>query len=378
MILLTLPSYEEPEGSLTTPNGRKTFHTNNFDQNMVGVFIPLKKITVAVFRQAVFDSRFNYETRQFLTTHSNLTTRQALGGIGNFPGKRVNLDLELVHSAISVGFAISKRLSLGISGKTSVLNFKLDESIFLDPEIVIDNSPRDNIAKTTYAITTINEQKIKPSYSVGLMAKIILDKLFIGAVANFNPTFNLKSHIFLPEYKINSQIFPAESSQDRKFEFSIPDSYGLGLYYLANSRLRFTFDLVRINYSDLLSGNDRNIVADDTLNIQTARYEDPDGEPDLTIEDVTELHFGIEYLIKVPKLRLFPIRIGAYLQPGHRIYALGNEPDLRRLFPKAKDRLHWTFGLGVILSSYLKFDTSLDVSADGIEWIGSSLISVPL
>ncbi|MFQ5770372.1 MAG: hypothetical protein ACE5HX_07545 [bacterium] len=370
-------SYEEPAGSPTTPNARKRFHTNKFDQNMVSVFIPMSQFTLAIFRQVIFDSRFNFDTPQFLTTNAKLFSRFVLGGLGNFPGRRVNLDLKLVHDAIAVGFTFSKRLSLGLTGKMSVLTFNLDEQTFLDSEVINGSSPRENTAETTYAITTIDARKLKLSYSFGIMAKLIIDKLFVGAVINFNPTFDLKSHIFLPEYKIDSQILSSELPRNTNFHLSVPDTYGFGFYYLAHSRLHFTFDLMRINYSDLLDGNDRNIVADDAFNIQTGNYEDPDSEPDLKVEDVTQLHFGIEYLVKVPKLALIPLRFGVYTQPGHRIYASGNDPDLRRLFPKAKDRVHTTFGLGIVFNSYLKFDGSIDVSADGFELIASTLISVP-
>ena len=148
------------------------------------------------------------------------------------------------------------------------------------------------------------------------MANVILDKLFFGTVANAGARFGLGSRIYLPEYKIGSQTLKTEL-QFRAFDLKIPDSYGLGLYYRANSRLNLTFDIFRIEYSDLLSGNDLNIGADDECNEQTKSYEDPDGHPDLTVADATEFHMGVEWLIKAQKFGfLLPLRFGVYTDPG--------------------------------------------------------------
>ncbi|MCH7681568.1 hypothetical protein IID10_19765, partial [candidate division KSB1 bacterium] len=206
--------------------------------------------------------------------------------------------------------------------------------------------------------------------------------LFVGAVLNLNPSFALNSNIFLPEYKTGTETFKAESANP-EFEFSIPNSAGFGLYYVPHSSIRFTFDIVRIQYSDLIRDNDLNIVADDELNPETGFYEDPDGRPDLTIDDVTEFHAGIEFLVRprmsfvAKRFSLIPVRIGIHTNPGHRIYATGNNPDLKRLFPKAKDRIHYSFGSGFLLNSYLKFDASITFSADSFVFIASTLIALP-
>ena len=369
--------FKEPERSSTNPDAKRNFHTSNFDQSMVSFFVPLKKLTFAIFRQVVFDSRFNFETRQFLTIEGRpLTIQETLGGLGNFPGKKVELDLEMVSNAFSCAFELSKRISIGITGKISVVNFKLNERTFLDPQVTNVQFLPNNSAETTYSITSIDERQTKKNFSVGLMGKLIVDKLFLGAVYNFNPSFNLNSTIFLPEYKIDSQTFPTELAENTTFKLSVPDTYGLGLYYImASKRLRFTFDIVRIQYSDLLSGNDLNVVADD-FNSQTGTYVDPDGQPDLTIDDATTFHFGLEYLYKSPRFGLIPLRFGIFTNPGHRIYAAGTNPDLKRLYPKAENRIHYTFGLGLVFNN-LKFDSGINVSRDGFEFIASTSISIP-
>ncbi|MCH8018995.1 outer membrane protein transport protein [candidate division KSB1 bacterium] len=375
--------FEEPEGAVAAANRKTGFSSHIFDQNLAVVFFPIKRFTFALLRQVGFDNRFAFETQQFLTTESLSTTRQLLGGLGNFPGRKVDLNLRLVNDGISVAYRISKRLSLGVTGKISVLNLRLNEQTFLDPLIAGGGSPGENRPENTYSITTIDERVTDPSFSFGVMSKIILDKLFVGAVLNLNPSFALNSNIFLPEYKIGTQTFLPESANP-EFKFSVPNSYGFGLYYVPKSGIRFTFDVVRVQYSDLLGDNDLNIIADDELNPETGMYEDPDGRPDLTIDDATEFHAGIEFLVRprmsfvAKRFSLIPIRIGVHTNPGHRIYATGNNPDLKRLFPKAKDRVHFSFGTGFVLNSYLKFDGSITISADSFEFIASTLIALPL
>ncbi|MCG8603822.1 outer membrane protein transport protein [bacterium] len=369
--------FSEPQRSPQNPDAKKKFSATNFDQSMVSVFVPAKPIFLSSFRQVSFDSRFNFETEQFLTIEPPLTTEQTLGGAGNFPGREVDLDLQMVSDAISIGFELSRRVSIGFTAKISVLDFNLNEKTFLDPDIQAGETPDGNLAETTYSISTVDHRSAEPGFTVGLMSKLWKDKLFLGAVYHANPAFSLKSATFLPEFRTMSQTLTT-LSHEQSFKFSVPDVYGFGLYYITvANRLRFTFDWVRVEYSDLLKGNNRNAVADDILNEQTGRYTDPDGQPDLTIDDATELHFGVEYLYKSRQFGLIPLRFGFFTNPGHRIYSSSNDPNMRRLFPKAKDRLHFTMGLGLVLTSHLKFDASLDVSSEGFSVIASTLLSIP-
>ena len=288
------------------------------------------------------------------------------------------MDLQLVLERFSVAYEISKRLSLGTTVSNMTLEINFTEQTFLDPQVANGSAPRGNLAETDYSNTTLDRRDgLIWGYSLGFMGTLIVDKLFVGGVFDFNPTFHLRSTIFLPEYKLGSQTFPAESPENTRFELSVPDTYGFGLYYRANSRLNFTFDILRREYSDLLSGNDLNVAVDDEFSEQTQTYEDADGKPDLTVEDATEIHFGLEWLFKVPKLGLIPVRFGMFTNPGHRIHAVDDDPHLQRLFPEAKDRVHLTFGIGIVGSSFYKYDIGADVSADGWQLFFSGTFTFP-
>ncbi|MFQ5708788.1 MAG: OmpP1/FadL family transporter [bacterium] len=367
--------FKEPEGSPDHPNGKKKITNNSFDQNMVNIVYPFKRFSFSTFRQVSVDSRFNFETRQFLTTEAPLDFQQKLGGLGNFPGRKVNLSLEVVNNGVAMAFKFSDNFSFGVSLKISELNINLTESKFLDPEITSKSGPVENSVENLYSVSSLDRAEPDPSFSFGFLGKLLFDRLFVGGVLNINPRFAVTNKIFLPEYRLGSLVFEAAEPENETFFFSIPDTYGLGFYYLASDRLRFSFDLLRIEYSDLLNGNDLNAVEDDVFVPVSGSYIDPDGEPDLTVDDVFEVHLGLEYLVKVPRLGFVPVRVGFHTDPGHRVYARKNDPDLRRLFPKAIDRVHFTFGLGFILNRNLKIDGSLNYAENGIEFIGSTLIT---
>lgn len=343
----------------------RTIRNKNFDQTLAGIFLPLKRVSFALFRQVALDTHYDFETRQFLTKPSDGSEAFTLGGLGNYPGRKVNFNLEMVYDAFSVAFAVTNNLGIGVTVKNSALDFKFNEQLFLDPLVQNGNDPRPNSVETLYAINNISDRNGKFSYSFGLMSNMLLDRLFFGAVANFNPTYELRSNIYFPQYQLNGSMFTPDTSS-RVFRLSMPDSYGFGIYLLINSRLRFSCDVMYIKYSDLLSSHNLN-VADDGR----AR--------DLTVANATQLHAGLEWLFKVPQFGFtIPTRFGLHTNPGHLIHAVGDDEDLNRLYPAAKNRVHLSFGVGATVKSRLKLDATMVVTGDGLELWGSTLLSVPI
>ena len=352
------------------------FGEPDLDQFTVGVVLPIKKLRFGYARHQVFFIDTGFGTPQSLNIETPLTTRQVLGGLGNFPGKSVGLGWQTFRDNFSLAFQISKRVSVGATLQLYSLDLNIIDETFLDPEVIAGRLPSGNNAATNYATTRVDYlfQGI-PAGSVGVMAKLIPDRLFVGAVATAGPAFDdILSVTFLPEYRVGSQTFAAEY-RFRNLVFQVPDTYGIGLYYRASSRLNLTFDVFRIEYSDQLSGNDLNVPADDELNEQMQKFEDPDDRPDLTVEDATEFHVGLEWLLKKFGF-LLPLRVGLYTDPGHRIHAVSNNPDLQRLYPEADDRLHVTFGTGFVFK-YGKFDTAFDLAEDYNQLFFSWTLTLP-
>ena len=352
--------------------------SGEIDQFTVAVVLPVNSFSFAYSRHILFNDKTDFSIRQFLTIDSDLTRRQVLGGIGNFPGKYVQVHLRAMKDNFSLAYRISSRLSIGITLHGYALDLDLDDRSFLDPSLTNGKqTPRGNIAETTYSIANVDERiAYKWAGGIGLMLNLIPEKLFLGAVHSRGATFDMFGEVFLPEFRLESQPLQGEV-QFRTFKFRFPDTYGVGLYYRVHSRLSLTFDVLRIEYSDLLFGNDLNVPADDKFNEQIQNYEDPDGRSDLTIADATEFHFGVEWLVRIQKLGLFlPIRLGAYTDPGHRVHAVSKNPDLQRLYPEANDRVHLSFGTGFVFQ-HGKFDTAFDFADNSFQWFLSWALILP-
>jgi hypothetical protein len=378
-------NYREPQGIPGNPDATKPSESTNFAQSMVGFYIPFKKFTIAAFREVMFDALYEFETQQFLTIPAPLNPRQVLGGLGNYAGRSLYLQMEVVSDAVALAFEVHNRLSLGITVKNSTLKINMTEYNYLDPALLTASMPAANSAQTLYSFTRINNRLQEYHFSAGLMAKLVLDKLFFGAVYNYNPAYTLTSNTYLPLYRLDTLSFsPVET--ENSFQLAIPHTYGFGFYYNIN-RFRLTFDVLRIGYSRLLSKNNRNVPYDDIWNPDKGSYEDSD-PIDLRLKDATQFHFGFEYIWKLSDklsmLRTVPVRFGLYTDPGHRIHAAGSDPDtgtlqdMQRLFPEAKTRVHYSLGLGVILTKNIKLDVAMIESSDRFELFGSALLSIPL
>ena len=121
-------------------------------------------------------------------------------------------------------------------------------------------------------------------------------------------------------------------------QFHIPDIAGLGVSVRPIPVLTLNFDAVHVKYS--------NLVDDFVASVADVReLEDPFGA-----DDVTELHFGAEYVFttKIP----VAIRAGYWRDPAHSIEWRGplNRPDFvaeAMLFPKGETQNHYSIGAGL-------------------------------
>ncbi len=332
------------------------------DPFTVAVVVPIKKLRFGYSRHQLLFWISSTGSDQQLNIDPPLTIRQVLGGLGNFPGKLIHVNWRTYRDNLSLAYEFSKKISIGVTWQSYNFDLVLLDEIFLDPQVMDGSLPRGLNAATRYATTKVNYvSRGILGGTVGLMANLIPDRLFVGMVATTGPSFDgIESSTFLPEYHVGTQTFPAED-RIQNLVFNVPDTYGIGFYYHSGGRFNLTFDLFRIEYSDQLSGNDLNVPADDELN-ESGIYVDPDGRPDLAVEDATEIHIGLEWLFRIQKLGfLLPLRVGFYTDPGHRIHAVSNHSDLQRRYPKADDRVHFTFGSGFVFK-YGKFDAAFDLA----------------
>ena len=139
--------------------------------------------------------------------------------------------------------------------------------------------------------------------------------------------------------------------RNRGVPTKFPDVYGLGFSYRGlEERLTLSFQWDRIEYSSIPQSI---------------------GLDDQTIDDADELHFGAEYVF-LESIPVVAVRLGAWLDPDHQMYATVADPYLRAMLPQADDEWHYTAGLGLAMRRF-PVDLAADLS-DRVNTVSLSAI----
>ena len=172
------------------------------------------------------------------------------------------------------------------------------------------------------------------------------DKFSAGGVYKKGPQFN-------------TPLFFAGAATDGEFlqiadtKFHIPDTMGLGISFRPLPVLTLNLDAVRVTYSNLT--DDFVASAADVRDLQ---------ENPFLAEDVTEIHFGVEYFFptKIP----VAIRGGFWRDPAHSVTWRGplNRPEFiaeALLFPEGEAQNHFSIGAGLAWPRF-QIDAAYDSS----------------
>ena len=139
--------------------------------------------------------------------------------------------------------------------------------------------------------------------------------------------------------------------RNRDIPTQFPDIFGLGVSYRALAeRLTLSFQWDRIEYSSIPQSMELD---------------------DQTIDDADELHFGAEYVF-LDSSPVIAVRLGAWLDPDHQMYATVADPYIRAMLPKGDDEWHYTAGLGFATQRF-QVDLAADL-ADRVNTISLSAI----
>jgi hypothetical protein len=141
----------------------------------------------------------------------------------------------------------------------------------------------------------------------------------------------------------------------RDSTFDPPDTFAIGMSSHLTQSLTATVDVAFVRYSELLDGY---------ISAQSAAT--GANSVNFTIDDVTEIHAGVEYVFA---RRFSPaLRVGAWRDPNHSIvYNAQSSTDLLEqrfaaYLPGADDLTHLTFGAGLALSPRYEINGAVDVS----------------
>ncbi len=364
-ILIRRTESKELTGNRKKWNEKKDYPHLESDLSYANITVPFKKFTFAGYWEVKSHNINRYEYEQVITPEFNapISLQQMLQFDGTCPGRKVYTDLQVMNFGLAGAYPFPTfRLSLGLSFQITKLDFSLSEKQYVDASLLTGEFDlKGNIAENTYSIRTIDENDWDVSYTLGLLFKPC-SKFSIGIVYNKYPKLQVDSEIFYPTFFIGNSTFLSARDEDEKIILKFPDSYGIGFYYRLTDWLRISSDIKRIEYSDILPDSLASIIQ---VHDESGEYVRPNNCPGLKIDDATEFHVGVEYLLPLKNIK-FAIRGGFYTDPFHLPYAVCDNPTLKVLFPREKDLVHFTAGFGIGIKD-ITIDAAAKVSTHLIE-----------
>lgn len=332
---------------------RKEFDDSIATVPFISVVYPFKRVVFSLYRQELANYKSSYRTSTYPIAVPG-TTRMLLFPID------ASVDLTVTNYGLGVAIQLFENFSLAISPRWSRMNMKSHSTRFKPSPFTLFN-PTDFSEDDIRNETIIDDDDNGFGMNAGLIWRLH-SRVSIGAVYRSGTTFTV---IEKNGRKTSfDRLDPGSNGYDAdlvEFTLRVPTSFGIGIAFRATDFLTFTLDEVHIRYEDLLEDFDILLEKEDLT------------KDDFTIENVIELHFGVEYILVLGK-RLLALRAGFYNSPDHTIRYTGtleSEWDFeveerfrteRARFPGGDDQIHFTGGLGLVLNDRFQIDTAMDIA----------------
>lgn len=145
-------------------------------------------------------------------------------------------------------------------------------------------------------------------------------------------------------------------------EFNMPDTYSFGVALRPTDVWLFSVEYNRVQYSQL-SDNIAEVFGIEENDVNRGRVIADAIRAGLNFPDANQLRFGAEYALVGANQTVF-LRLGAWIDPDHRMRFEAPNADFRRLevlFRPGEDELHVAPGIGVTFKRF-QIDGAFDVS----------------
>jgi len=174
-------------------------------------------------------------------------------------------------------------------------------------------------------------------------------------LTDWSPSFNVgllwrksKDWSFGAVYKSSQKV----EGLGGEVNTQLPETWGIGVAYHPNDKIRLLADIDYISWSDFDS------ISDD----------------DFVRNDVTRFHLGGEYLLSVEDDKACLVRAGYMLEESNALFYDGPQSNLLTSgFPEEDDLHHITFGFGVAREKY-QIDWAVDHVVDGATTLILSMV----
>ncbi len=299
---------------------------------------PFRGWSLALYRHqlARFDTRFRID---------GLFAGPADSAAVRLPDAVSSTHLDHLSWGLSAAFRVSPGLSVGLGISRVQVEVEIRDETFL-PD---DATTAARFAPATYrperSIGTTELLADEPDWTLlGGFLWRLSDRLSLGGVYRQGTSVNADA--IARAGPVFDPAVPSGAALRLRTPVSSPDLLGLGVAArLRGDALTLSFDWVRVEYSDLLDGLDREV------------FDDP-----FVLEDGDELRAGLEYVL-IERSPVIALRAGVWLDPDHRIAAdpAQADPFERALFRGGDDEVHVAAGLGFAFPTF-QVDLAVDLS----------------
>jgi hypothetical protein len=268
-----------------------------------------------------------------------------------FPGSRARswdlrkaIDLEIVSYGITGAYRVTEKLSLGVgvsyfdgsmealtesfapyaSDEPTDFEFYHAESLFA-PELLVQ-----------YMAVDLDDSDL-----VGLVGILLrlTESWSLGGVIREGP--HLASVSEVRAGPVHDSHSAGELLQFGSGEVEFPDVFGVGASFRSrDGRVTIGFEWDRVTYSDIL--------------------ESTGAPPEFELDDGNEWRLGGEYAF-LDSRPIVALRLGAWLDPAHRIGYSGGDYVAQAVLDAGSDELHLAGGLGIAFKRF-QIDLGIDVS----------------
>ena len=263
------------------------------------------------------------------------------------------MDLEIAAYGLSAGYRVNDELSLGLG----LSYFDTDVSVRLESFAIFDeNEPQGQTwwsAHSFFApeLLVTDYTLSSQDTGVGLLAGLLWrfsEHWTLGAVYRQGPEVEgVTREIAGP---MHDTVPAGGVTQAGVGRMSMPNVFGLGASFRSrDGRLTVGLEWDRVGYSSILGRAD----------------------PGLALSDANELHAGAEYVF-LQSETVLAVRLGAWLDPNHRIEYSGGSYVTEALSLPGEDEIHLAAGLGAVFKR-LQVDLGVDVS-DPVSTVSLSTI----
>ncbi len=299
-----------------------------------------------VHQQANYQRKYHNDNIYYCLISSNGYPDCIDLGADSFPASDEDLSLKILDAGGTLAYAIGEKVSLGASLFYSQLDYHADS--LLTAQLTGDTSLVSRLARGDDAAF---------GGFFGMIWQATND-LSLGLTYKRQPKFDYTATLAM-----SKPVPRTPQPFERTATFKIPDSFGFGIHVAPTDQFSINLDANRVYYSQ---------ISDERVDFSEVRV-----NGDLitqTINDVTELHLGVEY-VYLGLAQPLSLRLGYWLDPYHAplnnvedsqiLSGASNDPFVRDIFflhQFERDENHYSAGFGYTVSSKFQLDMAIQIA----------------